>query len=67
MTDHVGDANKMVQPNPGSMEARALGCTCPRMDNRSGLGCYTAPDGSPLFWQTEGCPVHAPSRGEEGR
>lgn len=43
--------------NPGSDEAHALGCTCPRMDNSYGKGWL----GSGQFWITEGCPMHAGS------
>lgn len=44
---------------PGSPEAIAAGCTCPRMDNANGAGSgYRAADGSPLFWIDETCPIH---------
>jgi hypothetical protein len=45
-------------PNPGSDEAHAKGCTCPRMDNGRGRGAYIREDGRPEFWITEGCPIH---------
>lgn len=40
------------KPNPGSKEARALGCTCPVIDNHHGHGA----DG--YFWVSENCPLH---------
>jgi hypothetical protein len=43
-------------PTPGSDAAIELGCTCPVKDNARGKGVPTS-DG-PLFWMTEGCPVH---------
>jgi len=48
-------------PNPGSPEAMAQGCTCPRMDNANGKGAGLDEDGTPLFWRTHGCPVHPAS------
>ena len=42
------------KPNPGSDEAVAMGCTCPRMDNGYGrIGGGNGP-----FWITGGCPLH---------
>ena len=38
-------------PNPGSAEAIALGCTCPRWDNRNGAGVVI--DGERVW-----CPLH---------
>ena len=38
-------------PNPGSIEALAMGCICAVIDNNHGRG-------SGPFWITEGCPVH---------
>lgn len=50
-------------PNPGSREAAALGCTCPRMDNAHGrgwMGGVKDPEtGETIFVYTVGCPVHA--------
>lgn len=43
-------------PNPGSPEALAAGCKCPRMDNHDGRG-IPSEDG-PLFWINEACPLH---------
>lgn len=50
-------------PNPGSAAALALGCTCAVIDNHHGRGAPTR-DG-PVFWMTEGCPVHSPKHGSE--
>ena len=46
-------------PNPGTEEARAMGCTCPVISNCHGQG-IRQPDGSRLFWMVEDCPVHNP-------
>ena len=47
---------------PGSDEAVAAGCICPRMDNCRGKGRYG--DGEKYgWWMVEGCPLHdAPPR-----
>lgn len=42
-------------PNPGSDEAVAAGCTCPRMDNGCGHGAYGT---AGLFWYSGSCPIH---------
>jgi hypothetical protein len=47
-------------PNPGSPAAVAAGCTCPVMDNARGKGARFNEAGEPLFWVTQGCPLHAP-------
>lgn len=44
------------KPNPGSDEARALGCTCPIMDNNRGKWKPWPGD----WWINEGCPLHWP-------
>jgi hypothetical protein len=44
-------------PNPGSDEARKLGCSCAVLDNNHGKWAPYPPDG---WWITEGCKVHAP-------
>lgn len=44
-------------PNPGSDEALAQGCTCPRMDNARGRGYMCLGD---MFVIQDGCPVHCP-------
>jgi hypothetical protein len=49
---------RATAPNPGSTDAVAHGCTCPVIDNNHGKG-VPSKDG-PLFWITEGCPVHSP-------
>lgn len=45
-------------PAPGSAEASAAGCKCPVIDNGRGRGAYVGPDGKPLFWLAEDCPLH---------
>lgn len=48
-------------PNPGSDAAREAGCRCPVLDNGHGKGAWGAAlgeDGKPLFWISEGCPLH---------
>lgn len=44
--------------NPGSEEAKKLGCTCPAMDNRHGLGMYVDNDGNKIFVYNHDCPIH---------
>jgi len=54
----------MTTPNPGSNEARDLGCTCPVMDNHYGAGRFGI--GETAGWITrEGCPVHNPEEKNE--
>lgn len=48
-------------PNPGSSEAVTRGCTCPVADNCRGKGAYIDVDDRPVFWYTDGCPVHLPA------
>lgn len=48
----------MTQPNPGSPEAIAKGCSCPRIDNGNGKGAMIGRRGEPVFWITTTCPVH---------
>lgn len=49
----------MTKPNPGSAEAIALGCKCPRIDNGHGRGCgRVREDGTPLFWLSDNCALH---------
>lgn len=43
-------------PNPGSPEAIADGCICPRMDNNNGKWAPYPPDG---WWIVQGCPMHS--------
>lgn len=55
------DPTRASAPNPGSPEATEKGCTCPVMDNSRGRGAYGGmkdENGEPLFWITEGCPLH---------
>lgn len=57
MPEHVTP----TQPNPGSPEAVAQGCTCAVWDNANGQGAWgtgTKPDGEKLFWRSEDCPLH---------
>jgi hypothetical protein len=49
-------------PNPGSVKAQEMGCTCPVFDNDSGEQAPWPPDG---WWITKGCPVHAPGKEEK--
>ena len=48
----------MSTPPPGSPEAIARGCLCPRIDNRNGLGAFDDDDGRPLYWTRDDCPLH---------
>jgi hypothetical protein len=43
-------------PNPGSPEARAIGCRCPVLDNGHGAGMPGRY--GPLFWVSPECGVH---------
>ena len=45
------------KPPPGSDAAVESGCTCPVLDNHHGKGFLW--DGAPVYWITEGCPLHA--------
>lgn len=59
----MGELTK-AEPNPGSDEAIAKGCTCPVLDNAHGRG-YGGRKG--VYVYTVGCPVHdraLASRGE---
>lgn len=49
-------------PNPGSPEAVALGCACPRIDNGHGRG-YMGIEG--MFVLVEGCPLHPMPKDED--
>lgn len=49
-------------PNPGSREAIAQGCKCPRMDNGYGRG-YMGIEGE--FVRSELCPLHGAELREE--
>lgn len=56
---------RKVAPNPGSVAAGKLGCTCPILDNEYGHGIpYPREDGRdpekfPSFYVNEECPLHA--------
>ena len=52
-------------PNPGSPEAIKIGCSCPRMNNRNGLGVYDDENGNPLFWISGDRPIHGMELREE--
>jgi hypothetical protein len=48
--DHITYTPK--KPNPGSEEAKKLGCICPILDNEFGEGF------GGMFYTVEGCPLH---------
>jgi hypothetical protein len=48
----------MNKPNPGSVEARALGCSCPLIDNGYSKGAYANENGDPAWWIAHECPLH---------
>jgi hypothetical protein len=51
------------QDKPGSLAAKAAGCTCPVLDNSYGKGIY----GLGKDWVVvTGCPLHAPVSDAEG-
>ncbi len=51
-------------PNPGSITAKHMGCTCPVLDNEHGRGIpWPREDGldpveHPSFYVNERCPLH---------
>lgn len=48
-------------PNPGSLEAQEMGCTCPVMDNGQGkgyMGGAKDKDGNTMFVMSVKCPIH---------
>jgi len=49
---------------PGSDEAVEAGCTCPVLDNARGKGWQggESDDGKPIYWISEGCPLHYEKR-----
>ena len=49
-------------PNPGSIEARAQGCTCAVIDNHYGRGVYF--DGAYHWWRAPDCPLHGTQAAE---
>lgn len=48
--------------NPGSDEAVALNCCCPRLDNALGKGYMGMGN---VFWINENCPLHSDSVGKK--
>ena len=52
----VGDGTR--EPNPGSDEARELGCRCPVLDNAHGRGAWGTSGDDAVFWTSETCPLH---------
>ena len=46
-----------LRPLPESREAKALGCTCSILRDRTGRTLRDR-DGKPLYAMSEGCPVH---------
>lgn len=46
------------KPNPGSDEAVALGCKCPRMDNCYGRGYRTFEHGKVAYVIVGNCEMH---------
>ena len=49
-----------MTPNPGSKEARDLGCKCPVIDNGYGIGILGGimMNGKPQFYFDSECPIH---------
>lgn len=59
----MGEWKVPPPPNPGSPEAVAIGCTCPRMDNGHGKGHH----GVPGVWvRAQGGPHHGWYEFDEG-
>lgn len=62
-----------LEPNPGSDEAKAAGCRCPRSDNGYGVGIPwprtdgRSPDECPSFWTNPDCPLHGDEAEKAGR
>lgn len=55
------------KPNPGSNEARAIGCKCPLIDNAHGrgyMGGVTDENGYVVFVINCDCPVHGERNNE---
>jgi hypothetical protein len=57
VNEHVEgwDPNGVI-PNPGSLEAQAMGCDCPRFDNNRGIGIKW--DGKRSWYMSMICEVH---------
>lgn len=47
----------MTIPNPGSKEAKDLGCTCPDRENCYGKGIHDVERGLCFYYDLD-CPVH---------
>lgn len=45
---------------PGSDQAVALGCECPRLDNARGRGAYGTRGPKAIFVINGDCPIHGP-------
>jgi hypothetical protein len=58
-----GSKTVSERPNPGSDEAYAQGCTCPRLDNNCGEGMPY--DLTTLFYICADCPLHAKGKDRE--
>lgn len=50
-----GKLSRKNKPNPGSIEALDMGCSCPRMDNNFGEG------NNGEFWISANCHLHNPN------
>lgn len=46
-----------TNPNPGSLKAIELGCSCAVLDNARGKGVQ-ASDGTIVFWYDAACAIH---------
>lgn len=57
------DSTSTAADNPGSDAARALGCTCPVLDNGRGRSAWGRSSlyGDPVFWISGDCPLHSNS------
>lgn len=66
MTETDFDANATVAdtPNPGSPEALANGCRCPRMDNANGAGIGCLGDRFGCVMVAD-CPLHGFEDGDQ--
>lgn len=53
------------QPNPGSKEAVAAGCTCPVMDNARGRGAWGSSGEDAIFYRNDRCPLHGKNTQEK--
>lgn len=46
------------QPNPGSDQAVAQGCTCPVFDNNHGRRAPVEEGGADYWWVSDRCSLH---------